>query len=352
VTSDLESGIYKAMSSDWTGYINKWYDNKLDFFTADTIRVIGQDTTVNIDFQLCIGASISGTIIDSLTGQPIADVGVDVYDTTYNYISSGYTDYSGDYVVTGLSNGVYKLITWSSTGYLSEWYYNKLDFSTADTVSVLVPDTTFNIDFDLNLGGLISGKVTDSLNGQPLMDIFIDVYDLDYNYVSWAFTDASGDYITYTGLRSGSYKLVATDFSTGVYEWYRNKTDFIYADPVSVVMPDTTENIDFDLYLTGIAEDSEQGKPKLIFYEIAPNPARTNITVKFSVEVKSTASLKVYNILGQKVATLFDAVCQNGEYCLHWDAKNNSGKDLARGIYFVELITDKERLVRKVIIVK
>jgi hypothetical protein len=197
---------------------------------------------------------------------------------------------------------------------------------------------------------LISGTVIDSASGQPLMDVSIDVYDWDYNWVSWAYTDWNGDYITFAGLRNGTYKLYAYDYNSGAYEWYRNKTDFNNADPVSVFPPDTTKDIDFDLSPTGIAEEAILKKPASIFFEITPNPARSKIEISYAVIAESNVSIKVFNIIGQEITTLVNKVCAYGSHHHYWGLKDDGGKTLARGIYFLEFVSGKDRVTRKVII--
>jgi flagellar hook assembly protein FlgD len=59
--------------------------------------------------------------------------------------------------------------------------------------------------------------------------------------------------------------------------------------------------------------------------------------------------LTIYNILGQKVKTLFEGYQEAGFKIVNWDGKDERGKDLASGIYFYQLkageVTQTKRMV-------
>ena len=68
-----------------------------------------------------------------------------------------------------------------------------------------------------------------------------------------------------------------------------------------------------------------------------PNPFNPTTTIPFAVPVKSRVTLAVYNVLGQKVAVLFDRVCKPGVYHVTWDTRNLSGREVGGGMYFVQM---------------
>ena len=85
----LQSGSYKVQFHAYNGInFSEWYDDKADFYTADLVWLTApSNTTVNA--ALGRGGSISGTVTDAETGEPLSGISVDVYDaTTYNYVSS------------------------------------------------------------------------------------------------------------------------------------------------------------------------------------------------------------------------------------------------------------------------
>jgi protocatechuate 3,4-dioxygenase beta subunit len=188
-TNSIPAGNYKVEFDVSTNYIGKWYDDKSSFYTADPVTVkTGQDTP-GIDAQLALGTSISGRVTDGTDG--IAYVYVCLYDPDYNYVSYDYTDYNGYYQITALLPGSYK-VNFANTGdFVSEWYNDRSDFYSADPVT-LAPEETIELeDAVLTMGGTITGQVTDTY-GTPANNVWVKVYNLDYNYVN-------GTSTTYTG---------------------------------------------------------------------------------------------------------------------------------------------------------
>jgi len=66
------------------------------------------------------------------------------------------------------------------------------------------------------------------------------------------------------------------------------------------------------------------------------------------------AELAVYNIKGEKIATLFQnkSVAKDELIRINWDGKDNFGKTVSSGIYLYKLRTNKEDFVRKMILLK
>jgi hypothetical protein len=78
-----------------------------------------------------------------------------------------------------------------------------------------------------------------------------------------------------------------------------------------------------------------------------PNPFNPITQIKYSIPARGHASLKVYNLLGQEVATLFAGIRQPGNY----EATFN-GKELASGVYFYQLQANNYVKTKKLILLK
>ncbi len=63
-----------------------------------------------------------------------------------------------------------------------------------------------------------------------------------------------------------------------------------------------------------------------------PNPFNPETIITYHLSIDTDVNLSIYNILGQKVATLVDQKQAAGEHTVKWDAKDFSG-----GIYIVKL---------------
>jgi hypothetical protein len=78
-----------------------------------------------------------------------------------------------------------------------------------------------------------------------------------------------------------------------------------------------------------------------------PNPFNPVTTIEFNLPKTSEVSLKVFNILGEEVATLVSKRLYAGSYSYEWDALN-----LASGVYLYHLETKDFVKTRKMILMK
>ncbi len=78
-----------------------------------------------------------------------------------------------------------------------------------------------------------------------------------------------------------------------------------------------------------------------------PNPFNPSTDIKYSVPQKGFVSLKVYNVLGQEVATLFEGERQAGDYAITFDASH-----LTSGVYFYQLKANSFSVTKKMILMK
>ncbi|MHA2032302.1 MAG: T9SS type A sorting domain-containing protein [Candidatus Kariarchaeaceae archaeon] len=79
-----------------------------------------------------------------------------------------------------------------------------------------------------------------------------------------------------------------------------------------------------------------------------PNPFNPSTTIEFTLPKPDFVTLKIYNLLGQEVATLVSDRLASGNYKYNWDASG-----LASGLYFYRLFTDSGyEMVKKLVLVK
>jgi hypothetical protein len=101
-----------------------------------------------------------------------------------------------------------------------------------------------------------------------------------------------------------------------------------------------------DFLTTGIAGDD----PLILTYSLEqnyPNPFNPGTTIKWQLPVSSPVTLTVYNIAGQKVATLIDDIQAAGSHSVEWSAT-----DMASGVYFYHLETKGFSEIKKMILMK
>lgn len=79
-----------------------------------------------------------------------------------------------------------------------------------------------------------------------------------------------------------------------------------------------------------------------------PNPFNPETQIKFTVASTGNATLRVYNLIGQEVATLFNGVAEAGQY---YNVKLN-GSNLTSGVYFYKLESSGKSDLKKFMLLK
>jgi hypothetical protein len=78
-----------------------------------------------------------------------------------------------------------------------------------------------------------------------------------------------------------------------------------------------------------------------------PNPFNPITAIAFSLAEKSNVRLEVYNVLGQKVATLADGEFPAGSHEVSWEAS-----EVPSGLYFYRLSAGSKSITKKMLLLK
>ena len=95
-------------------------------------------------------------------------------------------------------------------------------------------------------------------------------------------------------------------------------------------------------------EDRQSEIPR--YFELSqnyPNPFNPTTQIKYSVPKQSYLSIKVYNLLGQEVMTLFEGVKESGSYVVSLNADR-----LSSGIYLYRLQSQSTAITKKFVLMK
>jgi hypothetical protein len=83
----------------------------------------------------------------------------------------------------------------------------------------------------------------------------------------------------------------------------------------------------------------------------APNPLDNQTRIGFSLARDSRITLRIVDAGGRVVRTLFDGRQPAGDHDLTWNARDDRGRSVGSGVYFVELLAANERFARKVVVI-
>lgn len=100
----------------------------------------------------------------------------------------------------------------------------------------------------------------------------------------------------------------------------------------------------FDAEEPEILADTPPNKVNISCY---PNPFNSQTSFQFDLPETGIVSLKIYNVLGQQVASLVDGTVSAGSHRYVWNANN-----VASGVYFYRLVTNNAVLQDRLILMK
>ena len=83
-----------------------------------------------------------------------------------------------------------------------------------------------------------------------------------------------------------------------------------------------------------------------------PNPFNSSTIIRVVLPTNVEVDLAVYNLAGQKVATLVAGARQAGTYTLHWDGHDDGGRELASGAYLYRLRAGERMEPRKMLLLR
>lgn len=273
----LADGTYYVLIENNLGLVDELYDGvscpagACDITGLGTAIAIGgtaeapagaRSSAVNgLDIELDRGRAVTGTVTDAVSGEPLMDVTVYVFDASGNLASFGTTDGRGEYVTGGgLPEGTYYAATASGSergagqSYVNELYDDSpclLDCDpTQGTDFTVGASGASAIDFELESGAGVRGKVTGP-EGENLVQVDVLIYDADGFLSGQTRTDSLGEY-EIDGLPAGDYHahtlndLALADVTYGDSPC-DGACDPADSDPITIAGSEFVENVDFVL---------------------------------------------------------------------------------------------------------
>lgn len=83
-----------------------------------------------------------------------------------------------------------------------------------------------------------------------------------------------------------------------------------------------------------------------------PNPFNPSTNIGLSLPQRQEVTLRVFNLLGQEVKTVFQGELDQGRHVLTWNGDNNAGESVASGVYFYRLETKEFTQSKKMMLLK
>lgn len=178
--------------------------------------------------------------------------------------------------------------------------------------------------------------VSVNLNDDVVLN-WIDKSSIETNYLILRKTESS----SYTKLDSlgadqTSYIDTSAQFGVGYHYavYCRNSTAF----------SDTTESA---LIVVSVEKEEDLLPTEYSLKQNYPNPFNPSTVIKYSLAKDGFVNIAVFNLLGEKVATLVNTIQRAGNYEVNFNASS-----LSSGIYFYAMESGDFRSVRKMLLMK
>ena len=152
--------------------------------------------------------------------------------------------------------------------------------------------------------------------------------------------------------------------SLGTLEQYAAEESFVFE--VDKDIPNNI-NLDFNLhikadgyekqhnvFLENVINTTAQHRDasKNIHFHNYPNPFNAGTSIKFRLGRDANTSIYVFNNRGQKVLTLAQQYYPAGVHSIKWDGRDQRGNEVASGIYYLTISTNKFKSTKKMMLIR
>ncbi len=259
--SGLPAGGYKVEFAARNGggdYVRQYYNDKHSRSEADAVTVEAGETRHEINAVMQVGGQITGTVTSAATKAAIAGIEVCASPEGDEGESEGEcaaTASNGEYTVSGLATGGYKVEFLGSGNYLAQYYSDKSSFYEADAVAITAGETKHEINAAMQIGGQITGTVTSAATKAAIAGVQVCVYPTGEEFSEQCAppTSSNGEY-TVSGLATGSYKVEFSARNGGgnyVRQYYSEQSARSEAEVVTVEAGETKHEINAAMQIGG-----------------------------------------------------------------------------------------------------
>ncbi len=244
----LTAGEYIVAFSSPAGgpsdYTRQYYHNRSQPAEAEAIAVSAGSITPGIDAQLKDGGRVTGKVTSAASHSTVGGALVCAFTAATEIEECGLTGGTGEYAITGLPSGSYRIgFNGVDAGYVIQYYDDEPSLSAATPVTVTTGGDTSDINAQLADGGRITGSVRSTATGAPIQGVLVCAFVSAGEIEECAVTGATGEY-TIAGLPTGVYEVGFNGGKAYGIQYYSGTSSFAGARPVSVVAGSTDGGID------------------------------------------------------------------------------------------------------------
>jgi hypothetical protein len=371
----LPQGSYVAQA-EASGYYRLFYNNRSDFLSADIIKV--QADVPNISFVLkpilpIAFGKIIGSVVDSVSGAGVISrviayrllvAGKDTVKAPRAFMvetdslgAYSLTDLPpGDYIVLAIPLGHYVPAYYSAARVTREWKNATkvtVNGNTVTGITVYVLPMVNSSKGYTSIGGNVnSSRGTSNSFGKRGTTVGIEgslVYAVDNSsgqVGGYGITNTDGSF-TIAELAPGSYTVSVDKVDYSPTSMTASPT---YDAVTGAALPSTV-SLSIDATVTDVATDPVV-PTNYTLDQNYPNPFNPSTQIPFSLPQNEKVTLTIYNIIGQKIATLVDGTLAAGTHVVTWNGRDSRGMTLSSGVYFYMLKTSSFTATKRMTLLK
>jgi 5-hydroxyisourate hydrolase-like protein (transthyretin family) len=145
-------------------------------------------------------SSITGTVVDAETGEPVPYASIYVYDAdTYDFVGAAESDEDGRFSVDGLTEGSEYRAEVQAWPYIGQWLFGARWFDEADIITAPA-----SVEVSLQPGVTVEGQLWGP-SGEPAEGVHVNFFSLDSEWLASYGTDEEGRW--WTLLPPGEFKV-------------------------------------------------------------------------------------------------------------------------------------------------
>jgi len=348
------------------GSVNLWADQTAtdaDWAELTDVTIIAAEPA-SVNVKLIMGKDATGTAyFDNIGCNTTPDWSMGVFNGNAETVDSWLNWYGGD-------NGSYGTVTnnASHTGsYSQELYKPDTTSSTSEIVYYSIPYPVTAGDWYKvgvwvkTVGVNTDGSFEPTYTRRERLDERLGLCYFFHNdaVLDEGFNTTGGDKYVYVDQTVSNknwtfYEVAeqAPDDATGISVRARftsSPTGLAYYDDFTVrklvAIPGATTAIDNDIELAVNPSDFRLSQNY-------PNPFNPSTTIEYNIPMDGMISLDIYNVLGQKIKTLYSGHQSAGSHSLVWDATNASGEAVSTGVYIYSLSGANAHVTQKMVLIR
>jgi hypothetical protein len=208
--------------------------------------------------------------------------------------------------------------------YPEEWIINPNDF-----------------EFNMNIVGIMDEVLRDSIGGDDLVGAFVNgecrgtvspIYiqsvGKDLFFLTIFSNKVEGDTITFATYKKDTKQRIELEEQANFF--------------VNNVLGSASEPFIWSLNITGIWDEGFI-PDRYSISQNYPNPFNPTTQIEYGLPYNSEVSITVFNILGQRVATLINEEKSSGYYKLMWNGRNDYNQQIASGVYIYRIVAKSKK---------